>query len=90
MTRKVHTPLSQELISQIRSALKDADAEDGGVYVYIPHKNGRGSPTPELTEEDKVTIRRMYKRKKATAIELATLYGKSRQTIYLVLREADE
>tara|TARA_R110002020_G_scaffold305822_2_gene521748 strand:+ start:74 stop:349 length:276 start_codon:yes stop_codon:yes gene_type:complete len=90
MTRKVHVTLPPKLEDKIREQLENANAGSGGVYVYIRHKDGQRSATPPLTQEDKNTIKRMYRRDKATVAELAKLYGKSRQAIYFVLREPDD
>ena len=87
MTRKLHPNLPPRLESKVRGYLEPLGAEDGGVYVYISKRDAQKSTTPELTDEDKVTIRRMFKSKKASAAELASLYGKTRQTIYKVIRE---
>ena len=88
--RKIHMDLPPDLEAKVRAELAKENAEAGGVYVYIRHIDGHRSPTPPLTMEDKNTIKRMYRRDKATASELAKLYGKSRQAIYLVLREPDD
>jgi len=40
-----------------------------------------------LTKEDQAAIRRMYRAGKASASELAKLYGKTRTTIYNVINK---
>ena len=87
MTRKLHPTLPPVLETEIRSHLGPVDAEQGGVYIYITRVESQKSTTPPLREEDKQTIQRMFKAEKASAQELAKLYGKTRQTIYNVLNE---
>lgn len=86
-TRRVHPNLPQALESKVRKELVEHDAEEGGVYVYIRRANPQGSSTPPLSNEDIATIRRMFRAGKASASELAKLYGKTRQTIYNVLKD---
>ena len=87
MTRKVHPNLPPKLEGKVRDALGEVKAEEGGVYVYIRRAESQASTTPPLTEEDAATIRRMFKAEKASARELATLYGKTRQAIYNVINK---
>ena len=86
-TRRVHPKLPPKLEQQVREAMAEENAEEGGVYVYIRRVDPQESATPPLTEEDKGTIRRMYRSKKARASELAKLYGKTRTTIYNVINK---
>ena len=84
--KKYHLELPKPIEVGLRALLKEAGEVDCGVYVYVRHINGHRSPTPPLTQEDKGTICRMYRKDKASVSELSKLYGKSRQAIYLVLR----
>jgi|TARA_R110000824_G_scaffold2991_5_gene13693 DNA invertase Pin-like site-specific DNA recombinase len=76
-----------KLEQQVRTALADENAEEGGVYVYIRRADPQESATPPLTEEDSATIVRMFRAGKASASELAKLYGKTRTTIYNVIKK---
>lgn len=89
MIRRVHLKrLPSELEQELRRRLRDEGHPDDGCYVYIRNPDPKcTSNTPPLTDDDKKTIRRVYKRKKATASELAQLYGKTRQAIYQLLKE---
>tara|TARA_R110002110_G_scaffold62794_1_gene174977 strand:+ start:92 stop:367 length:276 start_codon:yes stop_codon:yes gene_type:complete len=86
-TRRVHPKLPEKLEQQVREAMTEENAEGGGVYVYIRRSSPQESSTPPLTDEDKTTIIRMFRAAKASASELAKLYGKTRTTIYSVIRE---
>ena len=86
-TRRVHPKLPLKLEQQVRKAMADENAEEGGVYVYIRRADPQASATPPLTKEDQAAIRRMYRAGKASASELAKLYGKTRTTIYNVIKK---
>ena len=92
MIRKIHLKkLNQKLEQEVRRQIRDEGHPDEGCYIYIRSPDPKcASSTPPLTEDDRMQIRRMYRKKNATARELATLYGKTRQAIYQILREPDE
>tara|TARA_R110000824_G_scaffold374745_1_gene565339 strand:+ start:531 stop:806 length:276 start_codon:yes stop_codon:yes gene_type:complete len=87
MTKKVHPALPQALERKLRKSLEDKGISTDGVYVYLKRTTSQESTTPPLSEEDKRKIRNMVRAKKASVVELAQLYGKSRQAIYNVLKE---
>lgn len=87
MTKKVHPRLPSALEKKLRAALEDEGLSTDGVYVYLKRTAGQESTTPPLTEEDKRAIRKLFRSKKASAVELSRLYGKSRQAIYTVTKE---
>ncbi len=92
MIRRIHLrKLNPKLEAQIRRAITDEGHPEEACYLYMRNPDPKCvSSTPPLTVEDKEQIRRMYKKGKATASELATLYGKSRQAIYQIVRKPDE
>jgi hypothetical protein len=87
MTKKVHAQLPEALERKLRKALEGDGISTDGVYVYLKRTAGQESTTPPLTEEDKRTIRKLFRARKATAVEIGQLYGKSRQAIYDVIKE---
>ena len=92
MIRKIHLKkITPKLEREIRRLLGEEGHSGAGCYVYIKSLDPKcASSTPPLTLHDRQQIRRMHRKKKATARELATLYGKTRQAIYQLLREPDE